>query len=676
MKKLIGHQISHYRIISQQGIGGMAIVYHAYDVNLERDVALKLIRSDAFAEDEYDRLMRRFEREAKAQSKFSHPNIAPVYDFGDYDGMPYLVMPYFPAGTLKDRTGQSVDIEQAFDWVISIAGALSYAHQLGVIHRDIKPSNILFTEKEEPILTDFGIAKLLEDTEGTLTETGFGVGTPEYMAPEQWQGESSAASDQYALGVVLYELLTGRKPYTAETPVAVALKQSSDPLVRPSAYVPTIPIEVEKIIYKTLAHDPKDRFEDIAAFQQALLDLGPRLAALIQERQDKIDAGEINATVITKAALQSESQTVDVLDPLSAVPKSSSTQKKPKTKSRKKLMWMVGGVAIFFLLIGLALWQFFPSIFGYLINSKKTEDDQVALVDSSPSLPVLTETLLLSTALNLTKSPTETIEPSVTVSPSATQIVIESRLREKDGMEMVYVPAGEFIFGTNRGSYSYSSVTTQLSSWDVYLDAFWVDKFEVTNRQYTLCVEAGVCSAPYRSHSNTRYGYFTDETYADYPVINVDHRMATIYCEWVGGRLPTEAEWEKAARGTDGREYPWGHYWSMDKPGNFDDYQGIDEDYDGDTMPVGSFPEGASPYGAMDMLGNVWEWVADWYHPAIFATEPVDNPTGPKYGEDHIIRGGSYFHGSSLLAREAYPSWSNWSDIEEIGFRCVMDGDT
>jgi eukaryotic-like serine/threonine-protein kinase len=676
MKKLIGHQISHYRIISQQGIGGMAIVYHAYDVNLERDVALKLIRSDAFAEDEYDRLMRRFEREAKAQSKFSHPNIAPVYDFGDYDGMPYLVMPYFPAGTLKDRTGQSVDIEQAFDWVISIAGALSYAHQLGVIHRDIKPSNILFTEKEEPILTDFGIAKLLEDTEGTLTETGFGVGTPEYMAPEQWQGESSAASDQYALGVVLYELLTGRKPYTAETPVAVALKQSSDPLVRPSAYVPTIPIEVEKIIYKTLAHDPKDRFEDIAAFQQALLDLGPRLAALIQERQDKIDAGEINATVITKAALQSESQTVDVLDPLSAVPKSSSTQKKPKTKSRKKLMWMVGGVAIFSLLIGLALWQFFPSIFGYLINSKKTEDDQVALVDSSPSLPVLTETLLLSTALNLTKSPTETIEPSVTVSPSATQIVIESRLREKDGMEMVYVPAGEFIFGTNRGSYSYSSVTTQLSSWDVYLDAFWVDKFEVTNRQYTLCVEAGVCSAPYRSHSNTRYGYFTDETYADYPVINVDHRMATIYCEWVGGRLPTEAEWEKAARGTDGREYPWGHYWSMDKPGNFDDYQGIDEDYDGDTMPVGSFPEGASPYGAMDMLGNVWEWVADWYHPAIFATEPVDNPTGPKYGEDHIIRGGSYFHGSSLLAREAYPSWSNWSDIEEIGFRCVMDGDT
>lgn len=672
MRSLIGRQIDKYRIIKRQGLGGMAVVYHAYDVNLERDVALKLIRSDAFAEDEYDRLMRRFEREAKAQSKFSHPNIASVYDFGEYGGMPYLVMPYFSAGTLKDRTGQPVDIEQAFDWVISIAGAMSYAHKLGVIHRDIKPSNILFNEKDEPVLTDFGIAKLLEDTEGTLTETGFGVGTPEYMAPEQWQGKSSAASDQYALDVVLYELLTGRKPYTAETPVAVALKQSSDPLVRPSAYVPTIPIEVEKIIYKALALDASDRYEDMAAFQQALLDLRPRLAALIQKRQEMIDTGEINAPVITEAALQSESQTVDVLDPLRAVPKSSSsTKQKPKIKSRKTLLWSVGGVAIFSLIV-LALWQLFPSIFGYLINSKTTEDDQVALVGTTPSLNVLTGTTLISTSVNLTKTPTETIAPSVTLSPSATKIVFESRIREQDGMEMVYVPAGEFIFGTNRGSYSYSYETIPFLSWDVYLDAFWVDKFEVTNRQYILCVEAGVCSAPYRSHSNTRYGYFSDETYADYPVINVDHRMATIYCEWVGGRLPTEAEWEKAARGTDGREFPWGHYWSMDKPGNFDVHQGIDEDYDGDTTPVGSFPEGASPYGAMDMVGNVWEWVADWYHPAIFATEPVDNPTGPKYGEDHIIRGGSYFHGSSLLAREAYPSWS-YIDIIEIGFRCVMD---
>jgi len=190
-------------------------------------------------------------------------------------------------------------------------------------------------------------------------------------------------------------------------------------------------------------------------------------------------------------------------------------------------------------------------------------------------------------------------------------------------------------------------------------------------QQYKLCVDAGVCSAPYNTSSATRYDYFKNANYADYPVVNVDRGMAKIYCGWVGARLPTEAEWEKAARGTDGREYPWGSYWSMEKPGNFDDYSGVDENYNGDTMPVGSFPDGASPYGVLDMVGNVWEWVADWYHPAIFATEPADNPTGPEYGDEHLVRGGSYHRGSSLLARERYSL--SWIPLEEIGFRCVVD---
>jgi serine/threonine-protein kinase len=672
--QLIGKEINHYRLIKQQGIGGMAIVYHAYDVSLERDVALKLIRSDAFAEDDHGRLMKRFEREAKAQSRFSHPNIVPVYDYGEFEGMPYLVMAYFPGGTLKNKTGKPVEIIRAFDWLIPIAGALSYAHQRGVIHRDVKPSNILFDEKGNPILTDFGIAKLLEETDGTLTDTGFGVGTPEYMAPEQWQGRADAASDQYALGVVLYELLTGQKPYAAETPVAVALKQLNDPLVQPSVYAPTIPDEIERVLYKALASDPGDRYENMAEFQKTLINLRPHLPDLIQEKKRRIDAGEITVQSMEGLASQSESKTVDLLDPQQVTaPEPAAPHHNNKTilSKRPNKLWLIGGLAILTGVILFGVWQLFSGASQKL--SQSTPDhtpNALAGVTTSASLPEVTE--IPEVKATTTPEPQSTESVTTTSSPAASSGIVDSRTRDQDGMEMVYVPEGEFIFGTNRGSYSYSGMTAQFSSYDVFLDSFWVDKYEVTNQQYALCVEAGVCSPPYNAYSNTRYDYYTNPEYENYPVVNVDRGMAKVYCNWVGGRLPTEAEWEKAARGTDGREFPWGNYWSGEKPGNFDDYQGVDENYNGDTMEVGSYPEGASPFGAMDMVGNVWEWVADWYHPAIFATEPSDNPSGPAYGEEHLIRGGSYRTGISLLAREGYDKYHR-TGLEEIGFRCVVD---
>lgn len=673
LQSLIGHQIDKYRIIKQQGLGGMAFVYHAYDVILERDVALKILRSDAFAVDEHRRLMKRFEREAKAQSRFSHPHIVPVYDYGEFEGMPYLVMAYYPGGTLKGQTGHPVDIKQAFSWIIQIADALSYAHQRGVIHRDVKPSNILFDEKGDPVLTDFGIAKLLEESEGTLTDTGFGIGTPEYMAPEQWQGESVEASDQYALGVVLYELLTGNKPYIAETPVVVALKQSSDSLIRPSAYVPTIPDEVERLLYKALANDPRDRFTTIQAFKEALSTLQPKLSKLIQEKQIQIDAGEIvTSTPDTIPTIQGEAQTVDLLNPLPALlnmPKLQQQVENPVSRKRKRKVWAIGGLLAFLSIFLIGVWQLFPGALQNALNPLQvslTEEAVITIIKTSPVVEITIQAI--EPGRTSTDNPQPTLTLTLTLSPTDLGVV-DSRFREQDGMEMVYVPAGEFIFGTDRGSYYDDGNTVQFSSWDVYLDAFWIDKYEVTNYQYALCVEAGVCSPPYREYSNTRHDYYTNEAYADYPVINLDRGMANVYCNWVGGRLPTEAEWEKAARGTDGRDFPWGNYWSMEKLGNFDDYEGDDEDYTGDTMPVGSFPDSASPYGAMDMLGNVWEWVADWYNPAIFATEPSDNPTGPSYGDEYLIRGGSYRTGNSLHARSSY----YWTDLAEIGFRCVMD---
>jgi serine/threonine protein kinase len=271
MGNLIGKSLGRYHILEQLGEGGMATVYKAYDTRLERDVAIKVIRRGVFPPDQLDHILKRFEREAKALAKLSHPNIVRVLDYGDYDGAPYFVMEYLPGGTLKYQLGKPISWRESVRILLPIAEALEYAHEHKVIHRDIKPANILLTERGQPMLTDFGIAKILEVQEtAALTGSGMMVGTPEYMAPEQWTGQTSAQSDIYSLAVVLYEMVTGRKPYIADTPAAILLKQATDPLPRPKVYVPGLPDAIEKVLLKALAKQPSDRYQDVTAFIRAL----------------------------------------------------------------------------------------------------------------------------------------------------------------------------------------------------------------------------------------------------------------------------------------------------------------------------------------------------------------------------------------------------------------------
>jgi Tol biopolymer transport system component/tRNA A-37 threonylcarbamoyl transferase component Bud32 len=271
MPDLIGLSFGRYHILEQLGEGGMATVYKAYDTRLERDVAVKVIRRGAFPPDQLTRILKRFEREAKALAQLSHPNIIGVIDYGDHEGSPYLVMPFISGGTLKQRLGNPIPWQEAARILLPTARALKYAHGQGVVHRDVKPSNILITLSGEPMLSDFGIAKLLESEETTaLTGTGMGVGTPEYMAPEQWTGKVTPQADIYSLGVVFYEMVTGRKPYLADTPAAILLKQATEPLPRPTQFVPDLPEAVEKVLLKALARKPEDRYADMAAFAAAL----------------------------------------------------------------------------------------------------------------------------------------------------------------------------------------------------------------------------------------------------------------------------------------------------------------------------------------------------------------------------------------------------------------------
>lgn len=304
MSSLEGQTLGQYRVIAQMGQGGMATVFKAYHPRLDRFVAIKMMHQ-AFLEDK--NFHARFEREAQIVARLDHPHIVPVFDFADYEGRPYLVMKYIEGRTLKGvLENQAMTLDEILRLMPPIADALDFAHRQGVLHRDIKPSNIIIDANGTPYLTDFGLARMAQLGESTLSHDML-LGTPHYISPEQAMGsrELDNRTDLYSLGVVLYELVVGRVPFSADTPFAIIHDHIYRPLPEPTKVNPEISPQVSAVLRKALAKSAAERYatatEMITAFKDAvkssnMATLNPQRVSIAAESLAEMRAAEDNAT--------------------------------------------------------------------------------------------------------------------------------------------------------------------------------------------------------------------------------------------------------------------------------------------------------------------------------------------------------------------------------------------
>ncbi len=271
MSNLALGTLGPYQLLSLLGAGGMAEVYRAHDPRLDREVAIKVLPVDLARQPGF---LERFRREARNVARLDHPNILPIYDFGEQDGATYVVMPLIEGGTLRDRIVRQgiCSLREAASIIYQLALALQEAHAHGLVHRDVKPANVLLGPGERVLLADFGIAcALADESETSLTQMGMGIGTAEYMSPEQARGEPvDHRADVYALGIVLFQALTGRVPFSSDDHFTTALMQVHEAPPAPRSLNPTIPPAVEVLILKALEKDPARRFQSAAEFAQAL----------------------------------------------------------------------------------------------------------------------------------------------------------------------------------------------------------------------------------------------------------------------------------------------------------------------------------------------------------------------------------------------------------------------
>jgi len=664
-----------YRILRLLGRGGFGFVYQASDTLIHRDVAIKelipaLVPGEGLDGDEAT--LKRFLIEARATLELAHESIVRTYNVFQEGGNYYIVMECMSGGSLEERLREkgSLPIDEAVRIAAQVCAGLDHAHRRGIVHCDLKPANILFTNSGAAKVADFGIAHVSDQmlSRSWMTPAGFVAGTLPYMSPEQTDGlRDDPRVDVYALGAVLYRMLTG-KTYLdfdqRETPRAQAenvhriCEMCPDP---PSAQNRRVPGWLDAVVLKALSKRPEERYDSASKMQAALQ-----------------GQGEVAPKYLSVAAER-------------AARASQASVKRPAG------VWPAfGAAAVLLVLIAVALALLLAG--GDDGGQTPTpQPTQVAVMEPSSTATVAPTHTLRPTITP--KPPTDTPTPADTLNPvtetpvpSPTLVPPTATSRPTntpapplpkagatqtspiDGAVMVYVPSGEFIMGSNDGEDDEKPEHT------VYLDAFYIDKLEVTNDQFAVFLnaesnqqEGGTAwfdvGGEYVRIHQIDGSWEAKAGYGNHPLTEVTWYGARAYCAWAGKRLPTEAEWEKAARGTDARIYPWGNQVPDCSRANF---RG---GCLGNTGPVGSYPTGASPYGALDMVGNVQEWVSDWYG-SYNIDPPTRNPPGPDAGSYKVLRGSSWVDWRQgdirAVSRDRAAPGDSGNDFNHFGLRCVV----
>ena len=618
MPEWLGKTIGRVRIEKLLARGGMAEVYLGSHLTLERPVAIKLLHSYI---EEDPLLLERFHREAKVVAGLRHSNIVQIYDFDTTDGHPYIVMEYLKGPTLATylrhlhQRKKRIPPHQVARLLKGLTAALNYAHGQGVIHRDVKPGNILLhnntddipldkplTNDVEAVITDFGLVRIMNAA--TQTASGFISGTPAYMSPEQARGDQiDHRTDIYSLGVVLYEMLAGRVPFDADSTLTVLHMQ----IHTTPPPIPGIPPEVQAVMDRALLKKPDDRYQ--SSNEMAIdfyLSIGMNKQAETIREPYPVKAEIIESPAPPKPELAPKQEPPPKPEPTEKLQPEIEPEPSRKLEPAEKLQPAIkpepspkpqrnraGMGIILFSIIGLSI----LAVAGYLIFSGR------------PNVPTTTAT-------------SGAVIPDTTIVPSPSE---PANLPEST--RMVTIAAGTYQVGKNPAD-AYHSALQSIS-----LNEYWIDQYQVTNQEFQQFL------AEWSFTSGLE----------NYPVIGVTWEQADAYCNSQGKRLPSEAEWEAAGRGSGENPpiYPWGEdtTLALQLPNHI--------------YEVGTLSFNRSPFDVYDMIGNVYEWVGEPYYGSVVA--------GNK-----LLRGVRASVPENLTFRvEVGPEETNYSQY--AGFRCAAN---